>query len=207
VSRPAQVESVLPAEPFKRSGPSDRCAGRPLWPPVQRRGARRFNPVGFSVARVGSGDPLALPLRPRASRRDRFRRPGKSSGPPPFAPSLNVQGDDTHHNSGFDALNRQTASQGRAHGEGHNCVPNKDGADFPPLLQSDHTIAVVQGLPGAHERICAIQLTSVRPGPRRCVLRCVSCVECRKLMASCNRTAAASFTFENSFDWADRKPT
>ena len=28
---------------------------------------------------------------------------------------------------------------------GHNCVPNKDGADFPPVLESDHTIAVVQG--------------------------------------------------------------
>jgi hypothetical protein len=42
---------------------------------------------------------LALPLWPLISRCDQFRRPGKSSGPPPFAPSLNVQGDDTHNNS------------------------------------------------------------------------------------------------------------
>src|SRR6266481_4496964 len=45
----------------------------------------------------------------------------------------------------FDAFNRQTASQSRANGDGHNCVPNKDRADFPPVLESDHTIAVVQG--------------------------------------------------------------
>src|SRR5258705_10123679 len=45
----------------------------------------------------------------------------------------------------FDVLNRQTASQSRANGDGHNCVPNKDRADFPPVLKSDHTIAVVQG--------------------------------------------------------------
>ena len=44
----------------------------------------------------------------------------------------------------FDALNRETASRSRANGEGHNCVPNKDRADFPPVLESDHTIAVVQ---------------------------------------------------------------
>src|SRR5258705_11618391 len=45
----------------------------------------------------------------------------------------------------FDVLNRQTASQSRANGDGHNCVPNKDRADFPPVLESDHAIAVVQG--------------------------------------------------------------
>jgi hypothetical protein len=56
---------------------------------------------GFFFALVGPGDLLALPLRSLVSRCDRFRRPGKSSGPPPFAPSLNVQGDDTHKNSGF----------------------------------------------------------------------------------------------------------
>jgi hypothetical protein len=56
---------------------------------------------GFFFALVGPGDLLALPLRPLVSRCDRFRRPGKSSGPPPFAPSLNVQGNDTHNNSGF----------------------------------------------------------------------------------------------------------
>src|SRR5207244_10221737 len=58
----------------------------------------------FSFAVVGPGDLLALPLRPLVSRCDRFRRPGKSSGPPPFAPSLNVQRDDTHNNSGFSVI-------------------------------------------------------------------------------------------------------
>src|ERR1700722_17215920 len=38
-------------------------------------------------------------------------------------------------------LNRQTASQSRANGDGHNSVPNKDRADFPPMWESDHTIA------------------------------------------------------------------
>jgi hypothetical protein len=60
--------------------------------------------VGFSFAlvRLGPGDLQALPLRP--PRCDRFRRPGKSSGPPPFAPSLNVHGDDAHNNSGFSVI-------------------------------------------------------------------------------------------------------
>ena len=77
---------------------------------ITRRGSgprpqtRRLNPVGFSFALVGPGDLLALPVRPRVSRCDRFRRPGKSSGPPPVAPSLNVQGDDTHNNSGFSVI-------------------------------------------------------------------------------------------------------
>jgi hypothetical protein len=64
--------------------------------------SRRFMPVGFPFALVGPGDLLALPL--RLSRCDRFRRSGKSSGPPPFAPSLNVQGDDAHNNSGFSVI-------------------------------------------------------------------------------------------------------
>src|SRR5260370_32761302 len=55
----------------------------------------------------------------------------------------------------FDALNRQTASRSRADGDGHNCVPNKDRADFPPVLESDHTIAVVQGL-SAQYRACRV---------------------------------------------------
>jgi hypothetical protein len=42
-------------------------------------------------------------------------------------------------------LNRQTTSQSRANGGGHNCVPNKDRADFPFVWESDHTIAIVQG--------------------------------------------------------------
>src|SRR5258708_19097193 len=52
----------------------------------------------------------------------------------------------------FDALNRQTASQSRANGDGHNCVPNKDRADFPPVLESGHTIAVVQAASRAQVR-------------------------------------------------------
>ena len=106
---------------------------------------------------VRTGDLLALPLQPLVSRCDRFRWPGKSSGPPPFAPSLNIQGDDTHDNSefSFGALNRQIASRSRANGGGHNCVPNKDRVDFPPVLESDHTIAVVQGL-SAQCRACRV---------------------------------------------------
>jgi hypothetical protein len=99
--------------------------------------------------------------------RDRFRRPGKSSGPPPFEPSLNVQRDNAH----------SAASQSRANGNGHNCVPNKDGADFPPVLLSDHTLAVVpkcracrvsQGCGLSLGRIAPIRV-SPRPflGPRR----------------------------------------
>jgi hypothetical protein len=30
---------------------------------------------------------------------------------------------------------------------GHNCVPNEDRVDFPPVLESGHSIAVVQGSP------------------------------------------------------------
>jgi hypothetical protein len=100
---------------------------------------------------------LALPLRPLVSRCDRFRWPGKSSGPPPFAPSLNIQGDDTHNNSRNFVwpLNRQTASRSRANGGGHNCVPNKNRGDFPPVLESDHTITVVQRL-SAQCRVCRV---------------------------------------------------
>jgi hypothetical protein len=66
---------------------------------------RRFNPEGFSFALIRFGDLPALPLRKLVSRCDRFRRSGKSSGPPPFASSLNVQGDDTtHKNSGFSVI-------------------------------------------------------------------------------------------------------
>jgi hypothetical protein len=70
----------------------------------QRSRARRFNPVGFSFALVGPRNLLPLPLRPLALRRGRFRRPGKSGSPPPFAPSLNVQGHDAHNDSGFSVI-------------------------------------------------------------------------------------------------------
>jgi hypothetical protein len=56
----------------------------------------------------------------------------------------------------FDALNRQTASPSRADGDGHNCVPNKDRADFPPVLKSDHTIAAVQGVSRTQVRVSLV---------------------------------------------------
>ena len=34
-----------------------------------------------------------------------------------------------------------------ANGDGHKCVPNKNRADFPPVLESDHTMAVCRGSP------------------------------------------------------------
>jgi len=51
--------------------------------------------------------------------------------------------------------NRQAASQSRANSDGHNCVPNKDRADFPPVLESGHTIAVAQGVAGSAPRLKA----------------------------------------------------
>jgi hypothetical protein len=40
-----------------------------------------------------------------------------------------------------------TASQSRASGDGHNCVPNKDGANFLLVWESDHTLAVICAQP------------------------------------------------------------
>jgi hypothetical protein len=54
--------------------------------------------VLFALARVGD---LAFHFRPRVSSRDRLHRLRKPSGPTPFAPSLNVQRDNPHNNSGF----------------------------------------------------------------------------------------------------------
>jgi hypothetical protein len=65
---------------------------------------RALEPAGSTPADfafVGCGDLLAFTLRPLVSRCDRFRRLGKSSGPPLFAPSLNVQGDVAHNSSGL----------------------------------------------------------------------------------------------------------
>ena len=57
---------------------------------------------------------------------DRFRRPRKFGSPPLVAPSLKVQGDDTHNNSVFFVdLTPSITKQLRANGDGHNCVPNK----------------------------------------------------------------------------------
>jgi hypothetical protein len=69
---------------------------------------RRLNPVGFSFARVGRGDLLALFFRPMFSRCDRWNRSGESSGPPLFAPSLKIERDIAHNqNSGFELVLRQ----------------------------------------------------------------------------------------------------
>ena len=64
--------------------------------------ARRFNP-GFSFGFGGFGKLLLLL---RLALRCRWRsRPTKSGGPPPFAPSLKVQGYNAHdRNSGFSVL-------------------------------------------------------------------------------------------------------
>jgi hypothetical protein len=55
----------------------------------------------FLLLFVRPGDLPALRLRFPVSRCDRFRRPRKFGSPPPFAPPLKIQGDDTHNNSGF----------------------------------------------------------------------------------------------------------
>ena len=94
-----------------------------------------------SFALVRPGDLQDLPHRLLDPRCDRFRRPGKSNGPSPFAPSLNVQGNDTHSNSGFFDLTPSIgASRSRANGDGRNCVPKKDRADFLPVLEFGHTM-------------------------------------------------------------------
>src|ERR1700722_16310023 len=55
-------------------------------------------------------------------------------------------------------LQSPTASQSRSSGGGHNCVPNKDRADFPPVWEFDHTpIAVVQELLTAAPRRPAVR--------------------------------------------------
>jgi len=61
----------------------------------------RVKSAGFSFGFGGLGDLLAPPFRPLLSRCDRFHPQGKPSSRPPFAPSLKVQRDDTHNNSGF----------------------------------------------------------------------------------------------------------
>ena len=52
----------------------------------------------------------------------------------------------------FDRRERGEGARSRADGDGHNCVLNKDRADFPPVLESGHTIAVVQGASRAQVR-------------------------------------------------------
>ena len=65
-------------------------------------------PVGsirrvFFLPPVGGGKLLILPFK-FLLRRHRRDRPRKSSGPPLFVPSLKVQGDDTHNDSGFSVI-------------------------------------------------------------------------------------------------------
>jgi hypothetical protein len=60
--------------------------------------------VGFSFAIVGRGELLMLLLPFKAMLLLERARGRKSSGPPPFAPSLNVHGDDTHNNSRFSVI-------------------------------------------------------------------------------------------------------
>jgi hypothetical protein len=61
--------------------------------------SRPVLPAGFSFAFAGRGELLMLLLPFKAMLPLGHAR--KSSGPPPFASSLNVQGDDSHNNSGF----------------------------------------------------------------------------------------------------------
>jgi hypothetical protein len=63
-----------------------------------RSQARRPEPAGFSFGFGGCAPLLILAFKFLLIRRD---RPRKSGSPPPFAPSLKVQGEDTHNNSGF----------------------------------------------------------------------------------------------------------
>jgi len=79
-------------------------AGQPFGPRSHRRcrpQAHRFNPACFSF---GFGGLLLLLLLRLALGRRWRSRPTKSGGPPPLEPSLKVQGDDTHNNSGFSVI-------------------------------------------------------------------------------------------------------
>jgi hypothetical protein len=70
--------------------------------------AQGVKPVGsirrvFFLPSVGGGKLLILPFK-CLLRRHRRDRPRKSGGPPLFVPSLKVQGDDTHNDSGFSVI-------------------------------------------------------------------------------------------------------
>src|SRR5450631_3292898 len=87
----------------------------------------RFNSAVFSFGFAERGQLLILPFK-LTLRRGRHR-PQKSGGPSLFAPSLKVQGDDTHNNSGFSVIpgpQSPTAFWSRVDGCGHKCVPNKN---------------------------------------------------------------------------------
>jgi hypothetical protein len=64
--------------------------------------------------------------------------------PAPLAPSLKIKRN-AHSNSDFSVGLRpspEAASRGSVIGAGPNCVPKKDGANFPEVLEFDHTMVV-----------------------------------------------------------------
>jgi hypothetical protein len=77
----------------------------PLWVNLSRVGAVAFRTASWRHENGFVSDASPVLMRPRRKTRARsfvlwsLRR--KSGRPPPFAPSLNVQGDDAHNNSRF----------------------------------------------------------------------------------------------------------
>jgi hypothetical protein len=61
-------------------------------------------PAGFSFGFGGRAELLTLLFMLALLGRGFWRLPRKSGGPPLFAPSLKVKGDDTHNNSGFSVI-------------------------------------------------------------------------------------------------------
>jgi hypothetical protein len=66
--------------------------------------ARRLSPAGFPFGFGGRAELLTLLFMLALLGRGFWRLPRKSGGPPLFAPSLKLQGDDTHNNSGFSVI-------------------------------------------------------------------------------------------------------
>jgi hypothetical protein len=73
-------------------------------PPLRKKTPRAAHsgPTGFPFGFGGRAELLILLF--AFLRRGFWRLPRKSGGPPLFAPSLNVQGDDTHAHSGFSVI-------------------------------------------------------------------------------------------------------
>ncbi len=120
--------------------------GRRASVPRSHRGrrpqTRRLNPVGFSFALSGRGDLLALSFRPLLSRCDRLR-PGKSSGPTLFAPSLKVQRDDTHNPPPTKAFNTHCALKGPGRVRDKSADTGRNRSERPQKKKPGH-----RGLPG-----------------------------------------------------------
>ena len=121
--------------------------GRGASVPRSHRGRRpqtlRLNPVGFSFALSGRGDLLALSFRPLLSRCDRLLRPGKSSGPTLFAPSLKVQRDDTHNPPPTKAFNTHCALKGPGRVRDKSADTGRNRSERPQKKKPGH-----RGLPG-----------------------------------------------------------